>query len=130
MKQTKSVEDYLEAILMIEEEKGIVRSVDVAAHLNYSKPSVSIAMHNLEEDGSVKRGDDGRLLLTERGRAIAEQTLARHRFLTGFLEDIGVDADVAERDACGMEHSISAETFDHLREWYSALKASDSGAKD
>ena len=130
MKQTKSVEDYLEAILMIEEEKGIVRSVDVAAHLNYSKPSVSIAMHNLEEDGSVKRGDDGRLLLTERGRAIAEQTLARHRFLTGSLEDIGVDADVAERDACGMEHSISAETFDHLREWYSALKASDSGAKD
>ena len=130
MKQTKSVEDYLEAILMIEEEKGIVRSVDVAAHLNYSKPSVSIAMHNLEEDGSIKRGDDGRLLLTERGRAIAEQTLARHRFLTGCLEDIGVDSDVAERDACGMEHSISAETFDHLREWYSALKASDSGAKD
>ena len=118
MKQTKSVEDYLEAILMIEEEKGIVRSVDVAAHLNYSKPSVSIAMHNLEEDGSVKRGDDGRLLLTEKGRAIAEQTLARHRFLTSFLEEIGVSPEVAERDACGMEHSVSDESFELIRARY------------
>ncbi len=121
MKQTRSVEDYLEAILMIEEQKGIVRSVDVAAHLNFSKPSVSVAMHNLEEDGSVKRGDDGRLLLTEKGRAIAEQTLARHRFLTSFLEEIGVSPEVAERDACGMEHSLSAETFELLRKWHDSV---------
>ncbi len=122
MKMTKSVEDYLEAILMIQEEKGICRSIDVATHLGFSKPSVSVAVRNLEADGSVARADDGSLLLTDKGRRIAEDTLARHRFLTEFFTDIGVDPEVAENDACGMEHSISEESFRRFREWYTAQK--------
>ena len=121
MKQTKSVEDYLEAILMITEEKGHCRSIDVATQLNFSKPSVSVAVRNLENDGSVIRADDGSLLLTEKGERIARETLAKHRFLTGFFIDIGVSPETAERDACGMEHAISRESFDKLRQWYSSL---------
>ena len=120
MKQTKSVEDYLEAILMIQQEKGICRSIDVANHLNYSKPSVSVAMRNLENDGSVTRGTDGSLLLTEKGKAIAESVLDRHRFLTHLFCAIGVSPDIAESDACGMEHSVSEESFMKLRAWYDA----------
>ncbi len=118
MKRTKSVEDYLEAILMIQQEKGICRSIDVATHLNYSKPSVSVAMRNLENDGSIIRGDDGSLVLTQKGLSIAQSVLNRHRFLTSFFCEIGVDPIVAENDACGMEHSISEETFRKLRIWY------------
>ncbi|MBQ6173695.1 MAG: metal-dependent transcriptional regulator [Clostridia bacterium] len=120
MKQTRSVEDYLEAILMIQQEKGICRSIDVATHLNYSKPSVSVAMHNLENDGSITRAADGSLLLTDKGLAIAKSVLDRHRFLTSFFREIGVDPVVAEQDACGMEHSISEESFSKLRAWYEA----------
>ena len=124
MKQTKSVEDYLEAILMIQQEKGICRSIDVATHLNYSKPSVSVAMRNLENDGSITRAADGSLLLTDKGLAIAESVLNRHRFLTNFFCEIGVDPAVAEEDACGMEHSISEESFSKLRAWYDATHTS------
>ena len=121
MKKTKSMEDYLEAILMIREEKGICRSVDIANHLSFSKPSVSVAVRNLEQDGSITRGRDGSILLTARGEAIARDILERHRFLTAFFVAIGVDPEVAEADACGMEHSISDESFEHFRRWYSAL---------
>ena len=123
MKQTKSVEDYLEAILMIQEQKGICRSVDVANHLNFSKPSVSVAVRNLEMDGSVTRQKDGSLSLTEKGRKIAEEILERHRFLTAFFSDLGVSPEIAERDACGMEHSISDESFDRFRNWYLSVRA-------
>ena len=122
MKQTKSVEDYLEAILMIEQEKGHCRSIDVATHLGFSKPSVSVAMHNLELDGSITRANDGSILLTEKGRRIAQDILDRHRFLTEFFCDLGVDPNVAELDACGIEHAISAETFERLRQWYHEYK--------
>lgn len=105
---------------MIQQEKGICRSIDVATHLNYSKPSVSVAMHNLENDGSITRAADGSLLLTDKGLAIAKSVLDRHRFLTSFFREIGVDPVVAEQDACGMEHSISEESFSKLRAWYEA----------
>ena len=126
MKQTKSVEDYLEAILMIQQEKGLCRSIDIANHLGFSKPSVSVAMHNLELDGSITRADDGSILLTEKGLRIAREILDRHRFLTHFFCDIGVDPHVAEEDACGIEHAISAETFERLRVWYQAWRAQKS----
>ena len=122
MKKTKSIEDYLEAILMIQEEKGTCRSVDIANRLSYSKPSVSVAVRNLEQDGSITRGKDGSILLTEKGEAIARNILDRHRFLTSFFVSIGVDPQVAEADACGMEHSISDESFQCFREWYHARR--------
>ncbi len=125
MKQTKSVEDYLEAILMIQQEKGICRSIDVAVRLNYSKPSVSVAVRNLENDGSVTRAADGSLLLTEKGLAVAEGVLERHRFLTQFFCDIGVNPETAENDACGMEHSISQESFECFRKWYNQTVQKD-----
>ena len=120
MKKTKSMEDYLEAILMIQEEKGVCRSVDIANHLNFSKPSVSVAVRNLEQDGSITRSRDGSILLTPKGEAIARDILERHRFLTAFFVSIGVDPEVAENDACGMEHSISDESFECFRRWYNA----------
>ena len=120
MKKTKSMEDYLEAILMIQEEKGVCRSVDIANHLSFSKPSVSVAVRNLEQDGSITRSRDGSILLTPKGEAIARDILERHRFLTAFFVSIGVDPEVAENDACGMEHSISDESFECFRRWYNA----------
>ncbi|MBR5344696.1 MAG: metal-dependent transcriptional regulator [Clostridia bacterium] len=117
MKRTQSVEDYLEAILMVQEEKGTCRAIDIAQHLGFSKPSVSVALRNLEKDGSVLRGNDGSVQLTEKGRAIAESVLDRHRFLTNFLIMVGVDPATAEEDACGMEHTLSAESFERFRAW-------------
>ena len=103
---------------MIQEEKGVCRSVDIANHLNFSKPSVSVAVRNLEQDGSITRSRDGSILLTPKGEAIARDILERHRFLTAFFVSIGVDPEVAENDACGMEHSISDESFECFRRWY------------
>ena len=79
-------------------------------------------MKNLEQDGCITRGVGGQLLLTEKGWSIAHDTLERHRFLTEFFVSIGVSQRVAEDDACGMEHSISKETFDHLRTWYASYR--------
>ncbi len=118
MKRTQSVEDYLEAILMVQEEKGFCRAIDIAQRLGYSKPSVSVALRNLENDGSVRRGNDGSVQLTEKGRDIAASVLERHRFLTRFLTSLGVSPETAEEDACGMEHALSAESFGRFREWF------------
>jgi Mn-dependent DtxR family transcriptional regulator len=118
MKQTQSVEDYLEAILMVQEEKGLCRAIDIAQHLGFSKPSVSVALRNLENDGSVYRANDGSVQLTAKGRQIAESVLERHRFLTRFLTSLGVDPETAEEDACGMEHALSPESFERFRTWF------------
>ena len=120
---TPSLEDYLEAILMIQQEKGSARSIDVAAQLGFSKPSVSVAMHKLEEQGSLRMEDDGRLSLTEAGREIAERVYERHRVLTGLLTRMGVSPRVAEEDACRIEHVISQETFDKLKGIYVGIEA-------
>ena len=112
----KAGEDYLEAILCLEREKGTVRSVDVAARLDYSKPSVSRAVSVLGEAGYLTMEDDRSLHLTRTGRAIAEEIYQRHRFFRDLLVDLGVDAQTADRDACRMEHNISEESFDHLKD--------------
>ena len=111
----ESVEDYLEAILVLKEKNGMVRSIDVVHHMNYSKPSISRAMSRLRENGYITMDQEGWLGLTDAGREIAERIYERHRLLTAWLTARGVDPEVAREDACRMEHDISAETFDCIR---------------
>lgn len=115
MKIQESAEDYLEAILAIREKKGTVRSIDVAHHLNYSKPSVSRAMSLLRENGYVSMDRDGLLTLTDAGMEIASRIYERHRLLTEWLTALGVSPEVAAEDACRIEHDISPETFACLK---------------
>ena len=115
MKIQESAEDYLEAILAIREAKGAARSIDVAHHLNYSKPSVSRAMSLLRENGYVTMDKDGLLDLTDAGMAIASRIYERHRFLTEWLTTLGVSPEVAAEDACRIEHVISEESFSRLK---------------
>lgn len=117
MKILESSENYLEAILMVQEQKGLCRSIDVVHLLNLSKPSVSRAMSQLREGGYVTMDEEGWLNLTPAGREIAERIYERHRLLTRFLTAIGVSPDVAAEDACLIEHDISDETFCKLREF-------------
>ena len=116
MKIQESAEDYLEAILVIQERKGNVRSIDVAHHLNFSKPSVSRAMSLLRENGYVQMDKDGLLSLPDAGMEIASRIYERHRLLTEWLTVLGVSPDVAAEDACRIEHDISEETFTRLKE--------------
>ena len=118
MKLRASGEDYLEAILVLQRQKGMVRSVDVARHLEVSKPSVSHAVTTLKEGGFLTMDDDFFLHLTDLGREVAEQTYEKHRFFTDLLTEAGVDPALAERDACRMEHVISQESFEHLKNAY------------
>ncbi len=111
----ESVEDYLEAILVLKEKNGMVRSIDVVHHMNYSKPSISRAMSRLRENGYITMDPEGWLGLTDAGREIAERIYERHRLLTEWLTALGVDPEVAREDACRMEHDISAETFNCIR---------------
>lgn len=112
----ESVEDYLEAILMLREKNGMVRSIDVAHQLHVTKPSVSRAMSRLRENGYLTMEDEGWLHLTDKGLAIAERIYERHQLLTQWLIVLGVDPEVAREDACRMEHDISAESFECIRQ--------------
>lgn len=117
-KISKSTEDYLEAILMIRQKTGQCRSIDVAYHLNVSKPSVSVAMSNLEKAGFVIKEPDHELKLTRAGLWRAKRVLERHKFLTELLVYMGVPREAAEEDACVMEHDVSQSTYDLMRAWY------------
>ena len=117
-----SGEDYLEAILVLKRKKGMVRSVDVARHLDVSKPSVCHAVATLKEGGFLTMDEDSFLHLTDVGREVAEQIYEKHRFFTDRLIEAGVDPETAERDACRMEHVISQESFEHLRDAYKTKK--------
>ncbi len=112
----ESAENYLETILILSRRKGSVRSIDVAAELEFSKPSVSVAMKNLREKGCVTVDGDGLISLTEQGRRIAEQIYERHTLFTKWLISLGVDEKVAAEDACRIEHVISAETFQAIKD--------------
>ncbi|MCI9530035.1 MAG: metal-dependent transcriptional regulator [Angelakisella sp.] len=111
----ESAEDYLEAILMLQERTGAVRSVDVANLLEFTKASVSVAMKKLRENGYVELDQEGFLLLTQTGREIAARVYDRHRVLTDFFVSLGVSPEVAVRDACKVEHDLSQETFEKLQ---------------
>lgn len=112
----QSGEDYLETILLLKKKKGVVRSIDIARELNYSKPSVSRAVGILREDGLIVMRADGHLELTDEGKKRAESVYERHKVLTRFLTDIlGVPQEIAEEDACKMEHVISKETLEGIK---------------
>ncbi len=110
-----SGEDYLEAVLILQKQKGTVRSVDVARHLEVTKPSVCNAVATLWDGGFLTMDEDYSLHLTDVGREVAEQTYEKHRFFTDRLIEAGVDPDTAERDACRIEHVISDESFRCLK---------------
>ncbi|MCD8007547.1 MAG: metal-dependent transcriptional regulator [Clostridiales bacterium] len=112
----ESAENYLETILMIQKEKGYVRSIDVAHHLSFSKPSVSRAMTLLKTNGYIIMDPDGHLHLTESGQEIAERIYERHCLLSQWLTELGVDPQIAAEDACRIEHDISEVTFEKLKE--------------
>ena len=118
MRIHKSGEDYLEAILVIRNEKGNVRSLDVAQHLGVTKPSVSNAVKILREGGMIEMDDTKRITLTEAGEEIARRVYERHMLLTKWFTSIGVSAETAEEDACKIEHDLSAETFDKLKDYF------------
>ncbi len=115
MKLHASGEDYLEAILVLKRKKGMVRSADVARHLEVSKPSVCHAVATLKKGGFLLMDGDHFLHLTDVGREVAEQIYEKHRFFTDRLIEAGVDPETAERDACRIEHVISEETFERLK---------------
>ena len=115
MKLHASGEDYLEAILVLQKQKGIVRSVDVARHLEVTKPSVCHAVATLREGGFLTMDSDYFLHLTDVGREVAEQIYEKHRFFTERLIAAGVDPKIAEANACRIEHVISEESFQRLK---------------
>ena len=110
----ESAEDYLETILIIKQRNGMVRSIDIAREKNISKPSVSIAMKKLRENGYIEVSPEGFLTLLPPGLEIAQRIYRRHTMLTGFLESLGVSPETAAADACKMEHDLSAETFEKI----------------
>jgi Mn-dependent DtxR family transcriptional regulator len=112
----ESAEDYLEKVLMIKNEKGAVRSIDIVNMLGYTKPSISIAMKRLRENGYINMDSDGYITLTDSGLAIAQRIYNRHRTITKFLVGIGVSEKNAAADACKMEHDLSEETFSKIEE--------------
>ena len=118
----KSGEDYLEAILVLQEKRGMVRSVDVARHMDVSKPSVCHAVATLKKGGFLLMDGDHFLHLTDLGREVAEATYEKHRFFTEMLVAAGVDPVIAERDACRIEHVISESSFQHLKKTASEKK--------
>lgn len=129
-KSEESVEDYLETILLLGKQMPQVRSVDVANELNYSKPSVSVAMKNLRQKHYVTVSDEGYIQLTEEGRALAETVYERHSLISGWLVSLGVDPETAAEDACRMEHDISAESFAAIKKCISALMETGSAAAE
>jgi Mn-dependent DtxR family transcriptional regulator len=116
MEITESVENYLETILIISKRKSSVYSIDIVHELNYSKPSVSIAMKLLRENDYIRMDEDNRITLTETGRKIAETIYERHLFLAQYFMQIGVDQETAFQDACKIEHVISPLTFSKIKE--------------
>lgn len=107
----RSAEDYLETILMLRDARGVVRSIDIVHELNFSKPSVSVAMKRLRENGYIEMDAEGYITLLPPGEEIARRIYSRHTVLTRFLVQLGVSPEVAAEDACKIEHDISDETF-------------------
>lgn len=111
MKIQESAENYLETILILSQKNTQVRSIDIATELGFSKPSVSVAMKNLRENGYITVNDHGHIALTDSGRHIAETIYERHTLLSKCLESLGVNPETAAQDACRIEHVISSESF-------------------
>lgn len=117
MKIQESAENYLEAILMLKNEKGRIRSIDIVRHLDFTKPSISRAINLLKDNGYVTVDKEGWIDLTESGAEIAEKVYERHTFVSAWLTAIGVDPDTASEEACKIEHVISDDTFQKVKEF-------------
>ena len=117
MIKNESAENYLETILILSKKRPVVRSVDIANELGFKKSSVSIAMKHLREKNHITVTDEGFIYLTDSGKEIADMIYTRHEILSSFLVNIGVAKEIAEEDACKIEHVISAESFDALRNY-------------
>ena len=115
MKIRQSAEDYLEAMLILQEEHGYIRSIDIAKKLGVTKPSVSYAVKRLRESGYINMEANGPITLAPAGYKIAKRIYERHKALTAFLEKLGVGSEQAEEDACKIEHVISDESFEAIR---------------
>ena len=114
-KSEESMEDYLETIYVLRKRLPVVRSIDIATELGYSKPSVSVAMKNLREKEQIRVTPEGYIYLTDSGRAIAEMIYERHQLLSRGLMSLGVDEQTATEDACRIEHVISQESFEAIK---------------
>ncbi|MDO4337559.1 MAG: metal-dependent transcriptional regulator [Eubacteriales bacterium] len=115
MHSNESAENYLETILILGQKHPVVRSVDIATELDFKKPSVSVAMKKLRQNGHIVVSPEGYITLTESGREIAERIYERHTLLSDWLTRLGVDPKVAVEDACRIEHVISAESFEAIK---------------
>ncbi len=124
MKILESAENYLETILILQERNGSVRSIDIVNELEYTKPSVSVAMKHLRENGYIQMDKSGYITLLEKGKKIAETMYERHTALMKFLIAIGVSPETAREDACRIEHVISTESFEAIKQ-YASQKAAD-----
>ena len=118
----ESGEDYLETILMLENRMGYVRAVDIATEMGYAKPTISIAMRRLRENGYIDVDQRRDIHLTALGREVAERIYERHVLLTEILESLGVEPETAAREACKIEHDISADTFSRIRGYFDSHK--------
>ena len=115
MKLYESAEDYLERILILSNQLSVVRAIDIARDMSFSKPSVSVAMHKLEDNGYIEIKDNGALVLTEKGLLIAQSVYERHLVLTKALMSLGVSEEQAKIDACKIEHDLSEESFKAIK---------------
>lgn len=116
MKMNESAENYLETILILSQQKPHVRSIDIATELDFSKPSVSVAMRNLRENGYILVDSEGYITLTETGKKVAETMYERHTMLSNWLMYLGVDEKTAVEDACRIEHVVSAKSFQAIKD--------------
>lgn len=125
MKIQKSAEDYLEAMLMLKEEHGYIRSVDIARKLGITKPSVSYAVKRLRENGYITMNEDMFIDLTDSGMDIASRVYDRHKTLSDFFERMGIDRETAVDDACKVEHDLSEKTFQAIKKLDTELRKND-----
>lgn len=119
MRITAATENYMEAILVLQQQNGLVRSVDIAKHMGFSKPTISQYMKQYIQQGLVTMADNGAIELTEKGLAIAQPILERHMIISRIFMALGVSEKTAREDACKVEHGISDETFECLKRYYS-----------
>lgn len=125
MKIQESAENYLEAILVLKQEKGQIRSIDIVRHLDFTKPSVSRAVNLLKNNGYITVDKEGWIELTDAGMEIAHKVYERHSFVSAWLTAIGVPADVAAEDACRIEHALSDITFEKVKDFVRSVQDSN-----
>ena len=118
MKIKESAENYLETILVLSQKSTVVRSIDIANEMNFTKASVSIAMKHLREDGYINMDDDRMITLTEKGKEIAAMVYERHQVIAKLLIALGVDEETAYEDSCKIEHDLSQKSFEKIKEFY------------